>query len=87
MELTKRQLIMLIGLPLWFMVCNINHVITYVNWLINDSKIPTFMLVMIIASMIIMTITLISEIHIKTEDNVEVKEELHNEIPNRLCNE
>ena len=86
MELTKRQLIMLIGLPLCFMVCNINHVIAYASWLINDSKIPTFMLIMIIASMIIMIIALISEIHIKIEDNVKVKEELHSEIPNRLCN-
>lgn len=87
MELTKRQLIMLIGLPLWFMVCNINHVITYVSWLVNDSKIPTFMIIMIIVSMIIMTITLISEIHIKIEGNIKVKEKSYSEIPNRFCNE
>lgn len=52
------------------MVCNMNHVIAYASWLINDSKIPTFMLWMLIISTVAMLIILISEIRIKIEEKV-----------------
>ena len=87
MELTKKQLTCLICTFVVCIVCGYKVITDYITWLVIESQIPSFMLIMIIGSVIIMTITLISEIHIITEDNVEVKEELHNEIPNRLCNE
>lgn len=87
MELTKKQLTYLICTFVICIVCGYKVITDYITWLVIESQIPSFMLIMIIGSVIIMTITLISEIHIITEDNVEVKEELHNEIPNGLCNE
>ena len=87
MELTRKQLTCLIGTILLTIICGFKYILQYMNWLLNDSKIPLFMLWMLIISIVTMTLILLSEIHIKNDSNTKVKEKLQNENSYRLCNE
>ena len=87
MELTRKQLTCLVSTILLIIICGFKYIIQYINWLLNDSKIPSFMLWMLIISIITMILILLSEIHIKNDSNTKVKEKLQNENSYRLCNE